>query len=71
VKSTTNTNAHTEQKEKSQEIRLPVSLRDYFAGLAMQGMLSNSAFDTIEGMMHVSVVAYMMADAMMKAREMK
>ena len=48
-----------------------MDLRDYFAAKAMQGMLSNAAFDTIEGMMNVSVVAYMMADAMMKARELK
>lgn len=46
-----------------------MDLRDYFAAKAMQGMLSNSAFDTIEEMMRTSIVAYMMADAMMKTRE--
>jgi hypothetical protein len=46
-----------------------MDLRDYFAAKAMQGMLANSAFDTIEGMLNVSVVAYMMADAMLKERE--
>jgi hypothetical protein len=46
-----------------------MELRDYFAAKAMQGMLANSAFDTIEGMLNVSVVAYMMADAMLKERE--
>ena len=46
-----------------------MGLRDYFAAKAMQGIMANSAFDTIEGMMNASVVAYMMADAMLKTRE--
>jgi len=45
-----------------------MDLRDYFAAKAMQGILSNSAFEDPESMTNVSIVAYMMADRMMKAR---
>ena len=45
-----------------------MDLRDYFAGLAMQGMLANSQqqeyFDD-----NIAHLAYSLADAMMKARD--
>ncbi len=49
-----------------------MTLRDYFAAKAMQGLLSdpdwrtNEDFEGIEG---IAFEAYAMADAMMKARE--
>jgi hypothetical protein len=46
-----------------------MDLRDYFAAKAMQGIVANSAFETIEGMVESTQVAYMIADAMMEARE--
>lgn len=46
-----------------------MDLRDYFAAKAMQGIVANSAFETIEGMVKSTQVAYMIADAMMEARE--
>jgi hypothetical protein len=34
----------------------------------MQGIVSNSSFETPEQLINASVVAYMVADAMMEAR---
>ncbi len=53
------------EKERGQ-----TSLRDYFAGKALQGLLSDNV---CEGMSHCEVAAncYRMADAMLKAREVK
>lgn len=50
-----------------------MSLRDYFAAKAMQGMLPSIEFDmTPEGYEIVlSKFAYRIADAMLKAREVK
>jgi hypothetical protein len=48
-----------------------MTLRDYFAAKAIQGVLANSSFDTIEGMMNASIIAYMMADAMLQSRDRK
>lgn len=45
-----------------------MDLRDYFAAKIIQGMVANSAFESIEGMVNSTRVAYMIADAMMKAR---
>jgi len=46
-----------------------MDLRDWFAGLAMQGIVSNSAFSSIEEMIKSSQVAYMIADSMMEIRK--
>lgn len=49
-----------------------MSLRDYFAGLAMQGMLANSALDLAgENGFYVVKSAYRMSDAMIQHREKK
>ena len=46
-----------------------MSLRDWFAGLAMQGMLADSRF---EGLLDkTSEIAYDFADAMLKERDKK
>ena len=44
-----------------------MSLRDYFAALAMQGLLSTGDEDTTT--VGVAQAAYIVADAMLKARE--
>ncbi len=48
-----------------------MDLRDYFAAQAMQGILSTDPEDQDheDGLLAVAIVAYKMADAMMKARE--
>lgn len=54
-----------------------MSLRDYFAGLAMQGWLASYGADQIHPSktpLHLEAVAseaYAMADAMLRAREAK
>lgn len=47
-----------------------MSLRDYFAAMAMQGILSGNPPITRERdcEMHVAIAAYAMADAMLKAK---
>ncbi|HEM8308204.1 MULTISPECIES: hypothetical protein [Providencia] len=50
----------------------PISLRDQFAMAAMQGILSNEAMIAVvieESAAWVSREAYIMADAMLKARD--
>jgi len=50
-----------------------VTLRDYFANSAMQGMLSNpSMFDVLNGNANeiASKLSYEIADAMLKQREL-
>lgn len=49
----------------------PMTLRDYFAGLAMQGDIVPSELDCLrqESMDSIAQAAYKLADAMMKARE--
>jgi len=45
-----------------------MDLRDYFAGLAMQGIqISKSSTSNL----HIAQFAYMLADEMMKQREVK
>ena len=46
------------------------TLRDEFAERAMQGLVTNADYDWIAGE-KISKTAYMMADAMLKAREGK
>ena len=56
------------------DIRLGMSLRDYFAGQALSGYLAtwtdNSDGNLFE-LYHVGKTAYSYADAMLKAREVK
>lgn len=50
---------------------LPISLRDWFAGMALQGILSNPGIIDIKTSQHsqaLAVEAYDMADAMLKER---
>jgi hypothetical protein len=54
---------------KTQYYQEGMDLRDYFAAKAMQGIVANSAFESIEGMLNSTQVAYMIADAMMEARQ--
>jgi hypothetical protein len=46
-----------------------MTLRDYFAAKAMQGLLSDSDWRQDMGFDDTALAAYKMADAMMKARE--
>ena len=49
-----------------------MSLRDWFAGMALQGIIADSGWEPIEreeGIMPVSEVAYRLADAMLTARQ--
>lgn len=48
-----------------------MDLRDYFAAKAMQGMISSVAAISTDDIKHVCESAYVLADAMMKAREEK
>jgi len=48
-------------------VRPGMTLRDYFAGQALQGMYSNASFDDVIKQV-LAAVAYEQADAMMKAR---
>jgi len=45
-----------------------MELRDWFAGLAMQGLISNEG-DTYDFRKTNAEIAYRIADAMLKARE--
>lgn len=49
-----------------------MTLRDYFAAKAMQGMCSSDSY-CVDGWAHsdIAVQAYQMADAMLRAREAK
>jgi len=61
---------HTDGKVHSQ--RVGTSRRDWLAGLAMQGMLSNSTDDPKDGMKiitSISTLAYMLADTMIAEGE--
>jgi hypothetical protein len=46
-----------------------MTLRDYFAGLVMQGMLSNGNLPKSVKDSELATEAYVIADAMLKARE--
>ena len=45
-----------------------MTMRDEFAGRAMQGLITNADYDWIQGE-EISKIAYSMADAMLKARD--
>jgi hypothetical protein len=46
-----------------------IALRDYFAASVIQGIVANSAFDTLEELNGAVTVAYMIADVMLEERE--
>lgn len=70
MSNTTNTKENTEQNEKQKEIQLPVSLRDYFAAKAMQGISTSLTLNWNDQLAEtVATKAYLIADAMLKARE--
>jgi hypothetical protein len=64
---TTHTSEPIEQKEKQKATRLldELDLRDYFAAKAMQGLLANNNIDAQQ----IAEAAYIVADAMLRARE--
>lgn len=51
-------------------VTLPVDLRDYFAAKAIVGLMAmvSGAMQTIEGDDHLAMLAYGVADAMLKER---
>jgi hypothetical protein len=46
-----------------------MTLRDYFAAKAMQGCFDNPIDDSAHGKEYIATHAYLMADAMLKARQ--
>ena len=54
-----------EEQDLREDLREGISLRDHFAGLAMQGVL---AMDDDIDFKYISSVAYGMADAMLEER---
>jgi len=60
--------AFSAMKEIGLEKAYSMTLRDYFAAKAMQGMYANGSFPT-GIMLDTAKEAYEMADAMLKARE--
>ena len=56
-----------EELHKLQEMRLPVSLRDWFVGQALAGLLASKNIEYTWGV--VSSEAYDCADAMLKRRD--
>ena len=64
---TTNTKDSTEPKEK--QIQLPVSLRDYMAAKAIEGATVSAASNVRFNHALIAEEAYLLADAMLKARE--
>ncbi len=61
-------------KEKYGDFAKDMTLRDYYAGLAMQGMLANPKLQEQiikAGQSWIEESAYAVADAMLKAREAK
>ena len=64
---TTNTKDSTEPKEK--QIQLPVNLRDYMAAKAIEGATVSAASNVRFNHALIAEEAYLLADAMLKARE--
>lgn len=46
-----------------------LSLRDYFAGKAIEGVFANGVESAEDGKAYIAMHAYRMADAMLKARK--
>jgi len=66
---TGNTSTQSNALVEREEVRFPVSLRDWFAGMALQAVLhdycdSNSKYAEL-----ATKECYLFADAMLKARE--
>lgn len=59
---------NTITKESQKEIRFPVSLRDWFSGMALQGYLANPTQWPSEKEL-IAEWCYKMADTMMEARD--
>jgi hypothetical protein len=56
----------------SEEYTVSMTLRDHFAGLAMQGMLANPKLEkqiVLAGQSWIEESAYKVADAMLEARK--
>jgi len=60
----------TPKNEIAASQMIGMTLRDYFAGQALQGILSNPSFDSITPREYASD-AYGLADSMLAARERK
>lgn len=58
------------REELQEDIREGISLRDHFAGLAMQGLLSSDV-SAKWGEDDIALIAYGQADAMLAEREKK
>jgi hypothetical protein len=58
--------SHGSMGEVAQE---GMTLRDYFAAKALAGICANTDNRAYKGQMDFAVVAYVLADAMLKARE--
>jgi len=61
--------AFPKMNEKQPSFQTGMDLRDWFAGLAMQGILANE--QTAPDSILICKAAYQIADEMMKAREQK
>jgi hypothetical protein len=48
-----------------------MDLRDWFAGLAMQGLFAHKPWNQVYRIDHIAKEAYEIADEMMKQREVK
>ena len=70
MNNTTNIKDSIEQQEKQAGIQLPVNLRDYFAAKAMTAVAFHfQDRNNEQNCRHTAAHAYLMADAMMEARE--
>ena len=59
-----------ERRKDLRVLVVPISIRDYFAALAMQGMFSNSEMtEVVNSHDQFAELSYRMADAMLRARE--
>ena len=63
---------YKEMMDKIEAMQPEIPMRDWFAGLAMQGFLTSGAYTGIYKADHtllIPVLSYMIADAMMKERD--
>jgi hypothetical protein len=67
---TTNTGGPAFPHQSSNPIRAGMTLRDYFAAMAMQGMLAREYVRPLRIEDLFACDAYIMADAMLKTREL-
>lgn len=66
-----NTKPNNPVTDNYSDIQRNMTLRDYFAGLAMQGIANNIVSTTGVGNSweHIAKTSYLIADAMLKQRE--